>query len=60
MLSYWTNFATSGNPNSDSLPTWETMKSDKNTWHVLGPEIGKKEIDRMEIYSLLEDLEFVT
>ena len=60
MLSYWTNFATSGNPNSDSLPTWETMKSDKNTWHVLGPEIGEKEIDRMEIYSLLEDLEFVT
>ena len=36
------------------------MKSDKNTWHVLGPEIGEKEIDRMEIYSLLEDLEFVT
>ena len=60
MLSYWTNFATNGNPNSDSLPAWETMKSDKNTWHVLGPEIGEKEIDRMEIYSLLEDLEFVT
>ena len=48
MLSYWTNFAESGNPNSEEL----------HKWHVLGSEVGKKDIDRIEIYDLLQDFEF--
>jgi len=58
MLSYWTNFAESGNPNSDELPVWEKMQDGENNWHVLGPQIGKQDIDRMDVYTLLSDFEF--
>ncbi|MFL2697651.1 MAG: carboxylesterase/lipase family protein [Gammaproteobacteria bacterium] len=54
MLSYWTNFAVKGDPNSDELPKWETMKSDRDSWHVLGQKVGEEAIDRMEIYNLLD------
>lgn len=55
MLSYWTNFAEMGNPNSQDLPVWEKMKGSEKKWHVLGEEVGEKEIDRMEVYNLLRD-----
>ena len=58
MLSYWTNFAESGNPNSDELPVWEKMQDGEENWHVLGPQIGKQSIDRMDVYTLLSDFEF--
>ena len=58
MLSYWTNFAESGNPNSEELPEWEKLLPGENKWQVLGSEVGKKDIDRMEIYDLLQDFEY--
>ena len=58
MLSYWTNFAESGNPNSEELPEWEKLLPGENKWQVLGSEVGKKDIDRIEIYDLLQDFEF--
>ena len=30
----------------------------ENKWQVLGSEVGKKDIDRIEIYDLLQDFEF--
>ena len=58
MLSYWTNFAESGDPNSNDLPRWEKLKYNENKWHVLGEDVGKKDIDRMEVYDLLRDHKF--
>ncbi|MFD2520606.1 carboxylesterase/lipase family protein [Emticicia soli] len=29
IMTYWTNFAKNGNPNSKGLPTWETFTNDK-------------------------------
>ena len=58
MLSYWTNFAESGNPNSEELPEGEKLLPGENKWQVLGSEVGKKDIDRIEIYDLLQDFEF--
>ena len=58
MLSYWTNFAESEIPNSDELPVWEKMQDGEENWHVLGPQIGKQSIDRMDVYTLLSDFEF--
>ena len=53
MLAYWTNFSKIGNPNGDDIPDWETMKLNKDTWHLLGPKIGQENISRMNIYNLL-------
>ena len=58
MLSYWTNFAKTGNPNSSELPPWERMQSGEKKWQLLGPKIESQNIDRQEIYDLLEDFEF--
>ena len=58
MLSYWTNFAESGDPNSNDLPRWEKLKYNENKWHVLGEDVGKKDIDRMKVYDLLRDHKF--
>ena len=54
MLSYWTNFSKTGNPNYSSLPSWEKMQSERDTWHELGPSIGENDISRLEIYDLLK------
>ena len=53
MLAYWTNFSKIGTPNGDDIPEWETMKLNKDTWHLLGPKIGQENISRMNIYNLL-------
>jgi carboxylesterase type B len=53
MLAYWTNFSKIGNPNGEDIPDWETMKLNKDTWHLLGPKIGQENISRMNIYNLL-------
>jgi len=55
MISYWTNFSKTGNPNSDNLPLWETMEAGQECWHLLGPKISKERISRMEIYNLLKE-----
>jgi len=56
MLKYWTNFSQTGNPNGETLPDWETMKSEQDTWHLLGPKIGPENISRMNIYNLLRSI----
>ena len=53
MLSYWTNFSKTGNPNEEGVPNWETMKSKQDTWHLLGPKTGEENITRVDIYNLL-------
>ena len=53
MLTYWTNFSQTGNPNGETTPDWETMKPEQDTWHLLGPKIGQDGISRMTIYNLL-------
>jgi para-nitrobenzyl esterase len=56
MAAYWTNFATSGNPNGTDLPAWPEFKSSSHQMMVLGDamvpalipdEINLKRIDRV-------------
>ena len=56
MLSYWTNFSKTGNPNDSDLPDWETMKAGEEYWHELGEFVGKKSIERLSIYHLLDKI----
>ena len=49
MLAYWTNFSKIGNPNGDDIPDWETMKLNKDTWHLLGPKIGQENLSLIHI-----------
>ena len=39
MMSYWTNFAKTGDPNGDGLPVWPTYTQEKDQHMELGDEI---------------------
>lgn len=38
LADYWTNFAKTGNPNSDALPSWPAYTEANDTWMDLGVE----------------------
>lgn len=39
MMSYWTNFAKTGNPNGEDLPHWPQYEAAKDPWMILGHEL---------------------
>jgi len=54
MVTYWTDFAKSGDPNTGgTLPTWSDFKEGA-TWQLLGPEISSSQVpeDLATIYDL--------
>ena len=54
MVTYWTDFAKSGDPNTGgTLPTWSDFKEGA-TWQLLGPEISSSRVpeDLATIYDL--------
>lgn len=53
MMQYWVNFATSGNPNGEGLPAWETVNSNADQWMELGDKIGMASVDRVAKYNVL-------
>ena len=57
MLSYWTNFSKTGNPNGSDIPNWELMNASEDCWYELGENIGKKEVNRLHIYSLINEMD---
>lgn len=48
MTDYLTNFAKTGNPNGDGLPTWET--SGKGTMHIGEGESAMSKVNKMKLW----------
>lgn len=53
MSRYWATFARTGVPGDNALTEWQTFDPGNPMWMKLGPEVGMKEIDRREKYSIL-------
>lgn len=55
MLSYWTNFAKTGNPNGEGLPEWPAYDPESDTWLGLGHTIEPIEGLRARKLDILEE-----
>src|SRR3990167_5027236 len=55
MVTYWTNFARTGNPNGDGLPEWPATGSPNDVWLELGPSIKVIEGLRARKLDILEE-----
>jgi para-nitrobenzyl esterase len=53
MVSYWSNFAKTGNPNGEGLPTWDKYVSNGNVME-LGSHVGPLEDKYLPLYNLLD------
>ena len=55
MLSYWSNFAKTGNPNGEGLPTWNQYTGSGDNVMELGSNVGPIPDKYLELYPLLEE-----
>ncbi|MBO4682943.1 MAG: carboxylesterase family protein [Bacilli bacterium] len=55
MLSYWSNFAKTGNPNSEGLPTWDKYVPAREEIMELGSKVGPKDIEHQKAFALCEE-----
>jgi len=56
MMSYWTNFAKSGNPNGEGLPEWPRFDPEMDSvMHLQSPEVRVGEIPEIERLKALDD-----
>ncbi len=55
MLSYWSNFAKTGDPNGEGLPTWNEYSVGDNNLQELGSNVGSKADPYLELYPLIEE-----
>ena len=55
MLSYWTNFAKSGNPNAEGLPTWSLYNKTDSKIMELGKNVGPIKDPYSELYPIIDD-----
>ena len=53
MLSYWSNFAKSGNPNGSGLPEWKPYESNTDVME-LGDHVGPIKDEYLDLYHLLD------
>ena len=54
MLSYWSNFAKTGNPNGEGLPTWNEYNGTDNKLMELGAVVAPKNDDNIEAFKLFD------
>ena len=55
MLSYWSNFAKTGDPNGEGLPTWNLYNPNNNKVMELGEHLGDIDDRYLELYEILDD-----
>ena len=55
MLSYWSNFAKTGNPNGEGLPTWNEFNIGDENLMELGSNVGSIKDRYLELYPLIEE-----
>lgn len=55
MLAYWTNFAKTGNPNSQDLPLWEETKKSTNRIQELGSNVGPIVDPYLDLYPIIDE-----
>lgn len=55
MLSYWSNFAKTGNPNGEGLPAWNQYTGSGDNVMELGSNVGPIADKYLELYPLLEE-----
>ena len=55
MLNYWTNFVKYGNPNAETLPTWDEFDQDKNVIMELGVNVGPIKDPYVDLYPVIDD-----
>ena len=53
MMSYWTNFAASGNPNGKGLPEWSTYNSNADQWMEFNDQVGMARVERASKYNVV-------
>ena len=55
MVSYWTNFAKTGDPNSSGLPTWDLYNPTDNKVMELGEHLGAIDDRYLKLYEILDE-----
>ena len=55
MCDYWANFAKTGNPNSDGLPTWDIYEPESNQVMELGSHVGSFDDSYIELYKIFDE-----
>ncbi|MBQ9458095.1 MAG: carboxylesterase family protein [Bacilli bacterium] len=55
MLSYWSNFAKSGDPNGSGLPTWNPYTGAGDKVQELGRNVGPMEDRYLSLYPIIEE-----
>ncbi len=59
MLSYWSNFAKTGDPNGEGLPTWNEFSLGDENLMELGSNVGPIKDRYLELYPLIEEYQQV-
>ncbi|MCR4901419.1 MAG: carboxylesterase family protein [Butyrivibrio sp.] len=54
MVSYWTNFAKTGNPNSNDLPIWEEYSNAENQVLGLSDNVEMMEDPYLKVYEIID------
>ena len=54
MVSYWTNFIKTGNPNGQNLPEWQTFTAGSSRVLELGPEVHMSEDPFIQFYPVIK------
>ena len=55
MMNYWANFAKTGNPNSEGLPTWSPYSSSTDDVQELGKNVGPIKDKYLDLYTILDE-----
>ena len=55
MLTYWANFAKTGNPNGEGLVNWPKYNSEDKKLFELGERIGEKDDENLAAFALIDE-----
>lgn len=56
MLSYWANFAKTGNPNDEGLPNWKLYSGSGDGVMELGANVNKINDRCLDVYPIIDKI----